>query len=60
MWKNKYIHIWQEKLEQLERLHSENSPTYPIIAHTIDSYQIPCQNKQDQSYTLKKIHKFNL
>ena len=34
----------QLKLEQLERLHSENTPHRPMITHTIDSYQIPSQN----------------
>ena len=33
------------KLEQLERLRSENTPRRPMITHTIDSYQIPCHNK---------------
>ena len=33
------------KLEQLERLHSENTPSRPMITHTIDSYQIPCHSK---------------
>ena len=46
------------KLEQLERLHSEDTPRRPMITHTIEqfilnpksilltcSYQIPSQNK---------------
>ena len=33
---------WQlNKLEQLERLRSENTPHRRMITHTIDSYQIP-------------------
>ena len=38
--------IW--KLVQLECLHSENTPRHPTITHTIDSYQIPDQSKQDK------------
>ena len=30
-----------QKLEQLERLRSENTPHCPMITHTIDSYQTP-------------------
>ena len=37
--------IPQAELEQLQRLHSENTPpSHPMITHTIDSYQIPSQN----------------
>ena len=32
------------KLEQPERLRSENTPRRPMITHTIDSYQIPSQS----------------
>ena len=35
----------QTELEQLERLRYENTPRRPMITHTIDSYQIPSQNK---------------
>ena len=35
----------QTKLEQLECLCSEDTPRSPMITHTIDSYQIPIQNK---------------
>ena len=49
---------YQQQLEQLERLRSEDTPHHPMIAHTIDqfisdpkskaltsSYWIPSQNK---------------
>ena len=55
------------KLEQLERLCSENTPRRPMITHTIDqfilnpksilltsSYEIPSQNKMKA----KKFEKF--
>ena len=32
------------QLEQLERLRSELTPRHPMITHTSDSHQIPCQN----------------
>ena len=34
-----------EKLEQLDRLHSEDTPHRLMITHTIESYQIPSQNE---------------
>ena len=36
--------VVQSKLEQLERLRSENTPRRPMIAHTSASYQLPSQN----------------
>ena len=33
------------KLEQLERLHSEDTPCRLMITHTIESYWIPSQKK---------------
>ena len=33
------------ELEQLERLHSENTRHCPMITHTIDSYQILSKKK---------------
>ena len=33
------------KLEQLERLHSEDTPRRLMITHTIESYWIPSQKK---------------
>ena len=34
------------KLEQLERLHSEDTPHRPVITHTMtSSYRIPSQKK---------------
>ena len=58
---------FQLKLEQLERLRSEDTPRHPMITHTIDqfilnpksilltsSYQIPRQNK----VKAEKLQKF--
>ena len=33
------------QLEQLERLHSEDTPHHLMITHTIESYWIPSQKK---------------
>ena len=38
----------EAKLEQLERLRSENTPHHPMITHTIDSYQIPSQKNMER------------
>ena len=38
------------KLEQLERLRSEDTPRRLLITHTIESYWIPSQRWQSQSY----------
>ena len=35
----------QTKLEQLERLRSEDTPRHLMITHTIESYWIPSQKK---------------
>ena len=35
----------KHKLEQSERLHSVDNLCHPMITHTIDSYQIPSQNR---------------
>ena len=40
-----------KKLEQLEHLHSEDTPCRLMITHTIESYWIPSQNK-----TKSKLH----
>ena len=45
----------QIKLEQLERLHSENTPGCPVITHTMDLYQIPCHNKTKSNLQIPKI-----
>ena len=34
-----------QKLEQLERLRSEDTPRHLMITHTIESYWIPSQKK---------------
>ena len=59
------------KLEQLERLRSEDTPRCPMITHTIDqfilnpksilltsSYRIPSQNKVKAEFFLKICEKF--
>ena len=60
------IHLWLVdspyiepvmKLEQLEHLHSENTPRRSMITHTIDSYWIPSENKTSQSYKFKELAK---
>ena len=49
------------QLEQLEHLRSENTPRRPLITHTIDSYQIPSQNKTESKLQIwKKCQKFKL
>ena len=61
--------FYKNKLEQLERLRSEDTPRRPMIIHTIDqfilnpksilltsSYQIPSQNKV-KAEKLEKIAK---
>ena len=41
-----FIAIFLYKLEQLERLRSEDTPRRLMITHTIESYWIPsCQKK---------------
>ena len=45
----------QNKLEQLEYLHSENNPCRPMITHTVESYRIPSKKKrQSQTYKFKQ------
>ena len=43
------------KLEQLERLHSEDTQCHPMITHIIDSSQV--KTRQSHSYTFKEIAK---
>ena len=38
-------HFFTLKLEQLERLRSEDTPYRLMITHTIESYRIPSQKK---------------
>ena len=45
----------QIKLEQLERLHSENTPSRLMITHTIESYWIPSQKKTKSKLQILKI-----
>ena len=45
----------QQKLKQLEPLHSKNTPCCPMITHTIDSFQIPSQNKTKSKLQIWKI-----
>ena len=62
---------WQNQLEQLERLRSEDTPRRPVITHTIDqfvlnpmsilltsSYRIPSQKKVKAEKNRKIWEKF--
>ena len=69
-WKfHDWLHQRSSKLEQLERLRSEDTPRRPVITHTIDqfilnpksivltrSYRIPSQNKV-KAEKLEKLRK---
>ena len=47
-----YLSTREQKLEQLECLHSENNTQHLMITHTFDSYQmpfIPSQNKTESN-----------
>ena len=57
-----YANLWpdwiirkQEKLEQLERMRSEDTPRRLMITHTIESYWIPSQKKTKSKLQIKKI-----
>ena len=50
----------REKLEQLERLHSDDTPRRLMITHTIESYWIPSHNKTSQSYKFKEFPKISI
>ena len=43
------------KLEQLERLRSEDTPCHLMIIHTIESYWIPSQKKTKSNLQIYKI-----
>ena len=43
------------KLEQLERLRSEDTPRRLMITHTIESYWIPSQKKTKSKLQIKRI-----
>ena len=45
----------QKQLEQLEHLHSEDTPRRLMITHTIESYWIPSQKKTKSKLQIKKI-----
>ena len=45
------------QLEQLEHLRSEDTPRRLMITHTIESYWIPSQKRQSQSYKFKEFVK---
>ena len=47
--------ISDDKLEQLERLRSEDTPRRLMITHTIESYWIPSQKKTKSKLQIKKI-----
>ena len=48
------------KLEQLECLHSENTPRRPMITYTMDSYQILCHNKTKSKLQITKNSKIQI
>ena len=50
---------FKSKLEQLERLRSEDTPRCLMITHTIESYWIKVKRRQSQSYKFKKIAKIS-
>ena len=50
-----FCYIWL-KLEQLERLHSKDTPRHLMITHTIESSWIPSQKKTKSKLQIKKIH----
>ena len=67
-----YVYVTLKKLEQLERLRSEDTPRRPMITHTIDqfilnpksilltsSYQIPSQNKMKAEKFEKRAKNWN-
>ena len=45
---------WPWKLEQLERLRSEDTPRRLMITHTIESYWIPSQKKTKSKLQIEK------
>ena len=47
--------VFFQKLEQLERLHSENTPRCPMITYAMHSYQIPGHNKTRSKLQIQKI-----
>ena len=51
------LHKFHYKLEQLERLRSEDTPRRLKITHTIESYLIQSQKKTSQSYKFEKFAK---
>ena len=53
------------QLEQLECLRCEDTPTHPhphrlMITHTTESYWIPSQRRQRQSYKFKELAKISI
>ena len=53
------MYILKVKLEQLERLRSEDTPRRLMITHTIESYWIPSQKKtKSKSQILKNRQNF--
>ena len=49
------MHSRQPKLEQLERLRSEDTPRRLMITHTIESYWIPSQKMTKSKLQILKI-----
>ena len=50
----------QMKLEQLERLRSEDTPRNLMITHTIESYWIPSEKKTKPNHKFKKFLNFEI
>ena len=59
MTENVYIYLSFLKLEQLERLHSDDAPPPPppppMITHNIESYWIPSQKKAKSKLQILRI-----
>ena len=51
----RYLQVLYSKLEQLERLRSEDTPRRPMITHTIDQFISDPKSKRGES---RKIRKF--
>ena len=47
--------LHSSKLEQLECLHSEDTPPPLMITHTIESYWIPSQKKTKSKLQIERI-----
>ena len=60
---NNKVIVWiisLKKLEQLECLHSENTPGHPMITHTLDTYRILSQNKTKSKLQILKNCQYHI